>query len=154
MNNHLSQDQFARCVSNAPGMVELEHLRRCSECTKELEKFQRSLSRFRNAVRHGIDRRVAVHAPRIKDIRSAPAHVSTWRWAMIAAAVVAFVLPYFVIRHQPSQQTSGVSITEPSPDVVMNRVMLHLSRTVPAPMEPVMWMIPSDEPTTQSGGRQ
>src|SRR5215510_9006297 len=106
MNNHLSQDQFARCASNGPDVGESEHLRRCPQCNAELEKFNQTLLRFRSAIRHGIDRRVAVHAPRIKDIRSIPARVSTWRWAMIAAAVAAFVLPYFVVRNKPLHQTS------------------------------------------------
>src|SRR5262249_14827061 len=120
----------------------------------ELEKFHQSLSRFRTAIHQGIERRIVLHAPRIGDVRSAPHRMSTWRWAMIAAAVVAFVIPYLVVRDKPPQQTNDVSITEPSPDAVMNRVMLHLSRTVPAPMEPVIWMVPSDEAPKQSGGRQ
>ena len=35
---------------------------------------------------------------------------------------------------------------------VMDRVNLHLSRTVPAPMEPMMSLIPSDELINNSGG--
>jgi hypothetical protein len=42
--------------------------------------------------------------------------------------------------------------TETNPVAIMDRVNLHLSRTVPAPMEPMMSLIPSDELISTPGG--
>jgi hypothetical protein len=44
--------------------------------------------------------------------------------------------------------------TETNPDAVMDRVNRHLSRTVPAPMEPMMSLIPREELISKPGGVQ
>jgi len=151
MNDHLSHDQFAECASGRPGRDQLEHLGQCPECSAELEQFGQTLSLFRNAVRDRVDDRVALEAPQITP---RAADFPMWRWAVITAAVVVMVIPYFMRENERPQQVEMPQISEPSPEEVMARVNRHLSRTFPAPMEPMMSLIPANEQTPNSGGVQ
>ncbi|MBI2149439.1 MAG: hypothetical protein HYU27_02385 [Acidobacteria bacterium] len=158
MSNHLSEDRFAKCAVGRPARAELEHISECAECSAELARFGNTLSLFRGAIRERIDARVGSHTPAAVPFstRPAAAGMSKWRWALGAAAVVAFVLgmrPFFTSENKPQEVREQVS-TETSPDAVMDAVNLHLSRTVPAPMERMMSLIPSEQLTAESGGVQ
>jgi hypothetical protein len=132
----------------------MQHLRNCSECRVELERFETAVKEFRSAIRHRIDGHVAVHASLPRPLRPAAAGVSTWRWAMIATAIVALVIPFFMSPHEPQDTPEQASFTGSSPDMIMDAVNRHLSRRLPAPMEPIMSLIPTEEWTTQLGGVQ
>jgi len=154
MSNHLSEDQTAKCAIGASTKAELRHLSECAECSAELDRFGNTLSLFRSAVRHRVYDRLALHALGVAPSRPAQAGISTWRWAFVVAGfVVVVLLPFFMTENIP-QETSTQSSNETSANAVMDRVNLHLSRTVPAPMEPLMSLIPSEEFITKSGGVQ
>ena len=154
MSRHLSQDQFAKCAAGRRSKADLEHINECPTCSAELERFRKTLSLFRTAIRHRVDDRIDRSALEIAVPRRLDARVSTWRWAMVAAAVVALVIPYFMSEYRKPQQVTEQAIFETNPEAVMERVSLHLSRTVPAPMEPLMSLLPSDQSTSESGGVQ
>jgi hypothetical protein len=152
MSNHLSQDQFAKCAVGGPTKAELQHLNECAECSAELDGFGNTLSLFRSAIRHRIDDRVALQPLNVAPSRPAQTAFSNWRWAFVVAGfIVVVLLPFFMTEHIP-QEAGNQSSTEIN--ALMNRVNLHLSRTVPAPMEPLMELIPNEEFVTQSGGIQ
>jgi len=154
MSNHLSQDQFAKCAFGRLARAELQHISECPECRAELDRFGNALSLFRSAIRHRIDDRVALHTPGGTRLRPAETGMSKWRWALVAAVVVVVVtLPFFMSENKPQEAVIQPS-TETNPDALMDRVNLHLSRTVPAPMEPMMSLIPSEELISKSGGVQ
>ena len=158
MSNHLSQDQFSKCIVGQPTSAELKHIGECPQCSAELERFGNTLSRFRSAIRERIDDRLALHAADVTSfsIRPAAPGVSKWRWALGAVAVAVFflgMLPFFTSENSPQQVSKQVS-TKVDPDAIMDRMNLHLSRIVPAPMEPVMSLLPNDESTNESGGVQ
>ncbi len=68
------------------------------------------------------------------------------RWVLVAAAaVVLVVLPFIRTGNKPEAFPEPTS-TETDPDAVMNRVNLHLARTVPEPMEPLMMGLPDMNP--------
>lgn len=149
MSKHLSEDQFAKCASSAPGAKEREHLAECRKCTAEMERFTDALSSFRTAVRH----RSAQFEARpflTKTATLAKPRTSRLRWALLAVAVV-FVatVPFFMNQSKSHQDNAPIS-TDADADAVMKRVNLHLSRRMPAPMEPVLSLIPGDELITQS----
>lgn len=151
MSKHLSEDQFAKCSAASPDAEARRHLAECRECRAELERFNDALVSFRNAIRHRIDVRVRllpVVTPAGKPVRQ---HPSRLRWALLAAAVVFVVtVPFLRNESKPNQDNEQIS-READADAVMKRVNLHLSRTMPAPMEPVLSLIPGDELITQSG---
>jgi hypothetical protein len=156
MSNHLSQDQFAQCIAGQPAGAELQHIGECGECSAELERFGNILSLFRSAIRDRIDDRVALQGSGATAFPIQPVEtgMSNWRWAVAAAALVVFVmLPFFI--SEPIQQESSRAVSiETDADALMNAVNAHLSRTLPAPMEPMLALLPSDEPGSESGGVQ
>jgi len=157
MNNHLSPDQFAKCIAGQPSREELQHIGECPECSAEVERVGAALSQFLSAVRHRIDDRMASHPteitplkPPIKPLPHTGAGIPALRWALMATAiVVAAVLPFFISENKPREAPeqaaqAGQPATEANADAIMNRVNLHLSRTLPAPMEPMLSLIPSE----------
>lgn len=155
-NNHLSEDQFAECLAGQATSAERKHIAECAECAAELERFSRTMSVFRNAIRDRIDARTALRAPAIPPfaIRPATARIPKWGWALAAAAAVVFVMVPFLRQKNEPPRVSEKAPAPMSPDALMNAVNLHLSRTVPAPMERMLTVIPNDESVNQSGGVQ
>jgi len=155
MSNHLSQEEFAKCIVGQSAKAELQHIRECPQCSADLEQFNSTLLQFRTVVRNRIDDRIALH-PNMAPLKPATLSIGAWRLAWVGAAVVALVIPLLIGETKSQKpivqprlvETSG----DTSPDAVMKRVNLHLSRTLPAPMEPMMGLIPSEEPITKSGG--
>ena len=154
MSNHLSQDQFSKYIVGRPTSEELKHIGECPECSAELERFGNTLSLFRSEIRNRIEERVASHPPEVTFLRPVESGISKWRWAWVAAAVVTvLVLPFFIPQIQPQEAGERAS-SNADADAVMERVNLHLSRIVPAPMEPMLSLLPNDESITKSGGVQ
>ena len=146
MSNHLSQDQLAQCFIGRRTSAELQHILECSECSAELERFGATLSLFRSAIKDRIHERLALQTSAVTEpsFNHAGGGISKWRWAFGAAAVVVFgTLPFFVTESRPTANHGQVSI-ESSPDAIMDAMNRHLSRVVPAPMEPMMSLIPND----------
>src|SRR5262249_4295 len=151
MSDHLSEDQFAKCIAGRSTRAELQHISECPECSVELERFGKMLSLFRTAVRDRIDDRVGSRPSAGTPLTRREARISTLRWAWVTAAIVALIIPLFMSKKKPQKVDEQIS-TETNPVAIMDRVNLHLSRTVPAPMEPMMSLIPSEELVSKSGG--
>jgi hypothetical protein len=158
MSKHLSEDQFAKCLVGQSTSAELQHITECADCNNELDRLAATLSLFRNALRDRIDARVASQAPRVSrlPLRHHPdaSGIPQWRWALAAAAVVVLVTVPFLTREKEPQTVVEKAPPQMDPDALMNAVNLHLSRTVPAPMERMISLMPSDESTNKSGGVQ
>ena len=153
MKKHLSDRQFAKCLVGRPSRLELQHVGECSKCAMELDRTSNSISLFRRAIRGSIENRVAL------DLRAgfqfSPKFVTQatpkWRWALVAAGIVAFAtVPMFTRKEEPPPVIEEMS-TQLDPDALMNAVNLHLSRAIPEAMEPVMALIPTEESITESG---
>ena len=156
MSYHLSEDQFAKCAVGQTGKTEREHIDNCPECWAEVDRFANTLSLFRGAVRDRVDARAASLELTIPSIAVRPpvARISLWRWAAVVTLFVFVVgIPFFISAPKPPQLINEAS-TEIDPDDLMRAVNLHLSRTVPAPMEPVLVLIPGNELKIESGGVQ
>jgi hypothetical protein len=153
MSEHLTEDQIARCFAGQSTIAERQHIQQCAACGAELDRLASSISLFRNAVRDRIDARVAVHARAIvfEEQPEVPA-TPIWKWAMVTVVAVLLVaLPLFITR--PQQFVDNPSTTT-DPDTLMREINLHLSRTMPAPMEPILTLIPDSESISQVGGVQ
>jgi hypothetical protein len=158
MSNHLSEDQFARCIAGGTSIEDLQHILECPECNAELERFGNTLSLLRNAILDRIDDHVASHTSETIPFSNRPVEtgIANWRWALGAAAVVVFVLtvrPFFMTESE-TQEVREQTSTEANPNAIMDAVNRHLSRTVPAPMEPVLSLIPGNAAMTEPGGVQ
>ena len=151
-SNHLSHDQLVNCFLGRSTNTELQHMLKCPECSADLDGFTNTISRFRDLIRHRIDEHLAAET----NIVTAPPRIPTrgiarWRWALAATMVVALVLPFVTMNREPRDVIENTS-SEINPDALMNSVNLHLWRTMPEPMEPILALIPTDETTSLSGG--
>lgn len=145
MNRHLTEDQIARCIVGQANVEEVQHARDCPECGAELGRFSKSLDLFQCSIRERINDRIAI-VPTVAISRRSEAGGQTSRWILVAvAAVVLVILPFIRTGNQPGPFPKPAS-TEMDPNAVMDRVNLHLARTVPAPMEPLMLGVPDMNP--------
>ena len=153
MRNHLTEDQFARCGAGQGERAELEHLRECTGCAAELDDFKTGLGRFRTALRQRVDDRLASRPLHLGAARAPRAiRVPLWRWGVVFASVIALLLPFFTtVSKKPEGAQPGI---ETNANAIMDAVNRHLSRSVPAPMEPAFSLIPTEEFITEPGGVQ
>jgi hypothetical protein len=153
MSKHLTEDQIARCFAGQYTIDERQHIQQCAACGAQLDRLATSISLFRNAVRDRIDARVALHAPAIVFEDQPPVSATPiWRWAMVTVVAVLLVaLPFFITR--PQQFVENASAPA-DPDILMREINVHLSRTMPAPMEPILTLIPDSESKSLVGGVQ
>src|SRR5262245_1969753 len=155
MSNHLSQDQFAKCAIGQSTTTERQHLAECAECSAELERFGSTLSLFRTALRDRVDVEAESRVTVLKPVSPRRAFsFSTLRWAFIASAVLVFISVPLLKREEPKPPVIENVSTDADANALMDAVNLHLSRTVPAPMERMLIVIPDDQSITQSGGTQ
>jgi anti-sigma factor RsiW len=155
MNKHLSSEQFAKCFAGECTSAELQHIRKCTECSAELDRVGNAFSAFRSALRDRIDNRVASQAP-VTFQFPVDAAVARRKWGevlAVAAVVLLGVFPFFMSEMKTDEALDNAS-TQASADALMDAINLHLSRTIPSPMEPVMFLIPTEKSTGKIGGVQ
>jgi hypothetical protein len=156
MSNHLSQDQFEKCILGGTAPSAVEHLSECPECRAEVERFSKALTLFRRAVHDLADEPAGLDtASFTKSSRALPG-IPRWRWAVATATLAAaIVLSFFIPRPKPIPNAPAeISPAELSPEAVMERLNRHLARTVPEAMEPAMSLISVEQPGNRSGGVQ
>ena len=155
MSDHLSPTQFAKAfVDGSPGL-EQQHLAECSECRAELDRLGGAVSTFRSALRERVDKQVESAAAVVSVQSSRPAaQPAKLRWVLAVAAIVGLVLVPVFMREKKSQEVFDEKTVRMDPDALMDAVNLHLLRTVPAPMEPMLVLVPSAESKTESGGER
>jgi anti-sigma factor RsiW len=154
MSNHLSEDQIAKCIAGQPAASERQHIEACTACRVELERFDQAVSMFRRAIEGCVGRRIASGPAAATALRPPAGLRRMWRWALIAAAALLLIIvPLLRSRTELPQQVDEPAAPMDA-DTLMRAVNLHLSRTVPAPMEPVLALIPNEEHNTESGGLQ
>ncbi len=113
-------------------------------------------------------------APRFEEVlpllRRPKAILNTsWRWVALGTAVLLLTaIPIYRQGQALMQRTGTDSEVSLSPVIdgapsraaanddrlLMDAVSAHLSRTIPAPMEPIMTLIPTQEDIAQPGGTQ
>lgn len=162
MNNHLSQDQLSMWILGRSTPEERRHGAECPECRAELARFEEPVTTFKNAMHEWSD---SEPIPRLEQVsiflrRPAAYMRGGLRWA--AAAIAVTVLAAFPIYRQietltqraASTETERPKAAETSDILLMDAVSAHLSRTIPAPMEPIMALIRDSDSKTDAGGTQ
>ena len=146
MSNHLSQDRLSMWIVGQSTPEEQRHVRECPECGEELARFQDPVTTFRIVMQDWAEREPRLWG--VSDVLRPRAFVSpSWRWAAVGMAVMMLTaIPIFKLQNDLERQTKAKEAV-----LLMEAVNLHLSRTVPAPMEAVMALIPNDQSTTKSG---
>jgi hypothetical protein len=150
MNNHLSEEQFARCfVEGATGEA-LHHLLQCPECTAKLDGFRHTISSLRQSLRATVSERwdsvpfiSQTQAERLPRLQFA---------VTIAAVLVLGAAP--LLTNRVEWKAMRATQEPVSAEALMEAIDIHLSRTIPSPMEPIISLVPNDEFKSNSGAIQ
>jgi len=156
MKEHFSSEQFARCFIGGATDDERHHIRECSECNAELERLEGAIGSFRRAVRERIEQRSTLRPSFATPSPFVPAAAAkrTWRPVMAtAAAVLLGVFPLLMTEGKLPGEATKPSSYDRDANALMDAVSIHLSRTMPAPMERVISLLPQRK-STESGGIQ
>jgi hypothetical protein len=153
MTEHLSDEQFAECFVGSVQSAELlRHVRECGRCSEELERFGGAVVSLRSAIRNRVEH---AESQAIQDLRQTRpvvhALVPKWQWAVAVAAMVLFgLIPVITLEtKQPARTVEDITDAEAA--ALMDAINLHLSRDLPAPMEPLM-VIPDNQFIIDAGG--
>ena len=148
MKQHMSQEQFSRCFLGTATSEERRHLLDCGECRLELETFATSVAFLRSAIRGRVDARVMTQPALSLRVDRMP----KVRWALASVAILLIgMLP--LLTTLPARNVHLAPVAT-SPEALMNAINVHLSRTVPSPMEPMMSLVPGDKVLIVIGGIQ
>jgi len=158
MSNHLSQDQLSMWILGRSTSEELRHGRECPECRAELARFETPVSSFRSVMQEWSDQENAPRTEELSALLRRPQATlnSSWRWVAVGAVALLLIgIPTY--RRGIDTAVSLPPVINDTTDakadaLLMDAVNAHLSRTIPAPMEPIMALIPAPEDITRQGG--
>ena len=155
MSNHLSQDQLSMWILGRSTPEELQHGRECPECSRELARFHTPVSTFRAVMQDWSDRE---NVPRLADVsvflsRRGRPFSPVWRWVPAGLAVLILAAIPIYVQQKKLQQSEAEQATREDV-LLMDAVNAHLSRTIPAPMEPIFVLVPGQESIIQPGDTQ
>ena len=154
MKQHLSQEQFSRCFLGAATSEERRHVLDCGECRMELESFATSVASLRAAIRE----RVVVHVATQPGVSMRLEGTPRIRWALASVAILMIgMLPLLTTLPAHNGHPAPVATSPEAPEApeeLMNAINVHLSRTVPSPMEPMMSLLPGEKIVIVIGGIQ
>jgi hypothetical protein len=148
MNRHLSTERIDRLMAGDAPAADKQHVADCAECGANLERARQTLSSFGHAVRRRADD-LATQVPGGVLVQASlrATAVRRFRWAIGTAAVVAVAaVPFFkgMVDRQRELQAQQDSL-------LLEQVNEHVSRLVPASMEPFMEFLAEPDET---GGRE
>jgi len=136
MTRHLSSAEISKWIAGERNRRSEDHLSECAECRGELAHFQGRLSDFRAVVRAWSQEQSAA-AP-LPAWRMGRTHSSPrLRWALIAAAMVVLAAIPIYRASQP-RPSSDHSLDD---TVLLEQIDDGVSRSVPAPMEPLTTLV-------------
>jgi hypothetical protein len=135
--SHLSAEQISNWIvagRSQPADRQVEqHVRDCPECRQELLRLEETLSQFGGSVRAWSDRQGAAALP----VAWKPPRPQPLRWVLVLGALfVLATVPVYrtaMDRRQAEQARSDA--------ILLEQVDAALSRTVPAPMEPLARLV-------------
>ena len=148
MSDHLSQDQKARWLLGQASPEEEEHRKNCPLCDSELLHFRQTVGTFQHVMKTWSEREGGWRTDDAAEILSwQPRRLRTGRLALATAAVALVVLlvayPRVDVEHQEVPEASPAVISDDAQ--LMEAVATHLSRPMPAPMERVLALLPTQE---------
>jgi hypothetical protein len=155
MNKHLSQDQMAMWIVGRCTPEEFQHGHECALCSAELARFETPISTFRGALQEWS---FTMPAPNFNEVTASQRNRfgGTWRWA--ASATLAAALTAILLLHDGSAPQPGPAATDAVPEQwtddteLMHAIAVHLSRPVPAAMEPIFVLVPATDTHLSPGG--
>ena len=155
MSNHLSQDQLLMCILGRSTPEEEQHGRECPQCRAELARFHDPVATFRTVMQEWSDRESIPRLAEVSSFLTRPRRFSNpfWRWAPVGMALMMLTgIPIYMQQRKLQQSKAEESARRDA--LLMDAMNAHLSRTIPAPMAPIMALVPHEETVIQPGGIQ
>jgi hypothetical protein len=147
MIDHLSSEQVSRFIAGDGTAEETKHASGCAACATEIERLREVFSVFHDSAQEWMQQSGGSHLPSPTRAGDEPRRFSLYplRWAFALALAVLVAIPIYK------------TVTEPRADdandaQLLEEINAHLSRTVPAPMEPLMELL--SESTADEAGRR
>ena len=150
MTKHLSSTQISKVLADDSTAEEIRHIRDCAECTAALAQFRETFLVFRGSVKLWTEQAGGAAGPNTASLRSESRAFTLRRLAMGTAFAILIFLVFL-----PVYQNVNNRHRELGPDdaLLLEQINAHLSRAVPAPMEPLMELM-SDGSNDEAGGHQ
>jgi hypothetical protein len=146
--DHLSTDQVSKLIAGDATLEEARHAAECADCARQATRLQETFSIFRDSVRqwtHDNGGSAAVLSTPLSDnigYRARPLRM--------AVAFALILLIGFPLYQNISERHRRIDSED---SLLLERVNAHLSREVPAPMEPWMEFL-SGRSAAEVGGHQ
>jgi len=147
MSRHPLKERFAECfVDSSLSPDELHHIRECPQCAKELQQFESMLALLRDSVRMEADQRLnQLEVPALAARRLEHSPGLRWKWALAAAVV--FSMGFLPLIFQSRRlEVSPTANSDVEAAALMESINIHVSRDLPAFMEPLMLVVPYNNP--------
>jgi hypothetical protein len=128
MNNHLSSEQISSWMIGERSPEAQKHAGMCPECRAELDRLQDALSSFRSSVLQWVD----VQTPALNTARGLRSHSLHW---VLATATVVLLAVILIYKNISDRQREAEAVQDA---LLLEEVNVHLSRGVPAALEPFM----------------
>ena len=139
MKQHLSPEQVSEILAGISTPEEEQHVSECIECNQELARFRETLTCFRESVTEWTDRQggSALPGAAFLENRSFALRVRRLRWVLVTTSlIVVLAAPLYKYRNDRQQEAQALQDS-----LLLEEVSAHISRTVPAPMEPLMELL-------------
>jgi hypothetical protein len=149
MISHLSSKQISKVLVEKATPEETLHADECVECGAELIRLRETLSLFRDSVLGWTRENSDSVAPSVALLNAEKSAYGRrpLRWVLVTSLLILFIaVPLY------RNVTDRHRETDAADSLLLEQVNAHLSRAVPAPMEPLMQLL-SDSSMDQVGGR-
>lgn len=150
MSTHLTPQQISEWILGDHGREAELHVRACSLCQAELNRFETSLKEFRSSVRQWSEEQLPSPFP--SQVKRNP----TRPWMMgLGWAMAVMVLCIFIGRlsNHPVSQPQAAA-TAAADAALLTQIDYEVSRTVPDSMEPLTQLVSWEASSSAStGGR-
>ena len=149
MIRHLSSEEISKVMIGEATPEQSQHAAGCAECNVELSHLGETLSSFRGSVQHWTEQCGGSVVPdrAFLGTESRVFSFDALRWALAVAAMILLAIPFY--RGMSSRDRKE----QVEDTLLLEQVNAHLSRAVPAPMEPLIELL-SDGSADEVGGRQ
>ena len=136
MSRHLSSAEISEWAAGTRTQEREHHLHECAECRDELTRLQGALWEFRESLRSWSAGQGG-EAPRPVWLTEGPRGAHRLRWALVAMAMVLLAaIPIY--RSRERQRKADASLEDA---VLLEQIDAGVSRSVPAPMEPLTSLV-------------
>ena len=155
---HLTDEQFAECVTVAPSAESQLHLEECERCRQELAIFQSSLSAFETTAVAWSEAMPKVDLRAAARLRARRTMERPLGWALATAALLLIAVPVWKNHQGPSagSESAAVSTPDDSADQIAqdNRLLQSVyAELTPQDVSPFKEYGMTDRATLRTKGR-